>query len=166
MEQNLESVGFTGPSQVMLGKHDEIRTLFRKIEEDYHKGDLVQLKNMVFLEERILFPSSLRKLPPQVWSAIRKGESSIGYCWIKPGNLWDPNITGVSETDTETVERGKVSPSGSDKIPLDTGNLTQVQINLLLKNLPLDMTYVDENDKVVYRSRFIWNNRRIFLKMR
>jgi DUF438 domain-containing protein len=33
---------------------------------------------------------------------------------------------------------------------LDEGGLTAEQINLMLKHLPFDITYVDENDKVKY----------------
>lgn len=151
----LESVGFTGPSKVMWGKHDEIRTMFREIEELFQQGDITilrsrtrelikALKNMVFMEEKILFPTSLRKLPARAWSDIRKGEASIGYCWIEPGNLWDVNLLKDSDTKSEPdIDR-------NDKIPLDTGELTPFQINLLLKNLPFDVTYVDENDKVAY----------------
>lgn len=151
----LEGVDFTGPSKVMWGKHDEIRTLFRKVEDDYKSGDLTlvkkevstlirSLKNMIFMEEKILFPTALRKLPPQAWSVIRKGESAIGYSWINPGNLWDANIV-ESSAQVETMDV-------SGKIPLDTGALTGLQLNLLLKNLPVDITYVDENDKVAYYS--------------
>lgn len=151
----LESVGFTGPSKVMWGKHDEIRTMLREIEELFQQGDITilrsrtrelikALKNMVFMEEKILFPTSLRKLPDRAWSDIRKGEASIGYCWIEPGNLWDVNLLKDSDTKSEPdIDR-------NDKIPLDTGELTSFQINLLLKNLPFDVTYVDENDKVAY----------------
>ena len=159
----LETVGFTGPSKVMWGKHDEIRVLFREIEDIYNKGDLTAvkkqthelikaLKNMVFMEERILFPTAVRKLPPEAWSAIRKGESAIGYCWIEPGNLWDADIAGSPAPQTALAAEAGSKPAGDERVPLDTGALTGLQINLLLKNLPVDVTYVDENDKVAYYS--------------
>lgn len=166
----LESVDFTGPSKVMWGKHDEIRQLFRNIEENYNKGDLKSvkkqtgslirsLKNMIFMEEKILFPSSLRKLPANVWPIIRKGEAAIGYCWVKPGNLWDANITAaksMAQTEDSAAQTARPDAtshkSDDEKIPLDTGALLPAQINLLLKHLPFDVTYVDENDKVAYYS--------------
>jgi DUF438 domain-containing protein len=37
-------------------------------------------------------------------------------------------------------------------IPLATGQLTVEQIDLMLKALPIDITFVDENDKVAYYS--------------
>jgi len=159
----LETVGFTGPSKVMWGKHDEIRALFRKLEEEYNKGDLSTvkkqtgtlvkaLKNMIFMEEKILFPTSIRKLLPQTWTAIRKGEPAIGYSWIQPGNLWDANIVGSSGYEGVTIPSSAVYQSEDEKISLDTGALSSTQINLLLKNLPFDMTFVDENDRVAFYS--------------
>lgn len=39
-----------------------------------------------------------------------------------------------------------------EKVNLDTGALTPGQINLLLMTIPLDVSFVDENDVVVYYS--------------
>jgi len=38
-------------------------------------------------------------------------------------------------------------------LTLDTGLLTAEQINLLLKHLPVDVSFVDENDRVAYYSQ-------------
>lgn len=160
----LETVGFTGPSKVMWGKHDEIRKMFREIESAFQKGDsgfvkqkasgLVKaLKNMIFMEEKILFPSAMRKLPPKAWTAIRRGESAIGYSWIKPGNLWDTNIVDADNSGLD-IDSAEVSAAQNKtaEIPLDTGSLAPDQLNLLLKNLPFDITFVDESGKVKYYS--------------
>jgi len=45
------------------------------------------------------------------------------------------------------------------KIILDTGYLNLVQLNFILKNLPVDISFIDENDKVAYYSN---NKERIF----
>ncbi len=165
----LEKTGFTGPSKVMWGKHDEIRDLFRFADQSYQAGDLdsasesgrkliKSLKNMIFMEEKILFPSALRKLPSSAWSDIRKGEGRIGYAWIKPGNLWDPSVSAADGEDELNTVNTAVSSGVSMKsdsnnsIDLDTGSLSPFQINLMLKNLPFDMTFVDENGKVAYYS--------------
>lgn len=156
----LEKVGFTGPSKVMWGKHDEIRILLKEIDESLNSENTAEyrkkgktlissMKRMIFMEEKILFPTALRKLPESTWKDIRKGESEIGYSWIKPGNLWDPDvIPGTPDYKKE------VSPAGeSEEINLSVGSLLPNQIDLMLKNLPLDITYVDENDKVRYYSQ-------------
>lgn len=156
----LEEVDFTGPSKVMWGKHDEIRDVFRKLKtavKEENVGECVslsktlipQLKRMVFMEEKILFPTAIRKLPEDVWATIRKGESEIGYAWIKPGNLWAPEIVSEKKVDFESTPK----KTDDDLIDLSVGKLTANQIDLMLKNLPIDITFVDENDKVRYFSQ-------------
>ena len=171
----LESVDFTGPSKVMWGKHDEIRTLFKEIESalDGHDsgrsraavGTLNRaIRRMIFMEERILFPTSLKLLSEEQWAEIRRGESEIGYAWIKPGNLWDANIIAARAAasaaaanlgkpvrpDTQTRE---AAGREAGEIPFDVGSMSPEMVNILLKNLPLDITYVDEHDRVKFYSQ-------------
>ncbi|WP_304226645.1 DUF438 domain-containing protein, partial [Gracilinema caldarium] len=99
----LENAGFDAPSKVMWGKHDEIRALFREIEEAQKNKDFGtaawkarllagKAQKMFFMEEHILFPTALRKLDEKTWVAIRRGEAAIGYAWVQPGSIWDPDI--------------------------------------------------------------------------
>lgn len=44
------------------------------------------------------------------------------------------------------------APVPAAKLALDTGALTAEQVNILLTHLPVDISYVDENDTVVYYS--------------
>jgi DUF438 domain-containing protein len=99
----LETKSFTGPSKVMWGKHNEIRALIKKTEaalaaRDWRQtaGGLADLggavKKLIFLEEKILFPTAARKLTTSDWARIKKGEPEIGYAWIKPSNLWDAQL--------------------------------------------------------------------------
>lgn len=160
----LEKKGFSGPSKVMWGKHDEIRNLFKQFETLFKNEDWSELKNtakklssaikgMIFKEERILFPTAMRKLTEKDWIEIRNGEKEIGYAWIKPGNLWDSSLTQglINEKhDTATAEmRDKEKGSA---FHLDEGNIPIEIINLILKKIPLDISYVDENDTVRYYS--------------
>ncbi len=168
----LERANFTGPSKVMWGKHDEIRAQLRDLETAYREQDwgrftsvgrglLRAIRRMIFMEEKILFPTSLKKILEQQWAEIRRGESEIGYAWIQPGNLWDPSVVIASSVakDLGKEPQSKVSGQeesarpGSEEMPLDVGRLNLEQINLMLKNLPLDVTYVDENDRVRYYSQ-------------
>jgi DUF438 domain-containing protein len=164
----LEQVQFSGPSKVMWGKHDEIRAQLRALADAYReeewsrfvtvgRGLLRAVRRMIFMEEKILFPASLKKLSERQWAEIRRGEGQIGYAWIQPGNLWDPSVVIAASV---AADLGKPPGSGtaaakaeSSEIPLDVGSLLPEQINLMLKNLPLDMTFVDENDRVRYYSQ-------------
>ena len=82
------------------------------------------------------------------WGEIRQQEDEIGYFNVTPRNTWKPSEEKTSEPKPETVER---MPEGL--IPLSTGALTREQINLMLTNLPVDVTYVDEHDRVRYFSQ-------------
>ncbi|MCK5737251.1 MAG: DUF438 domain-containing protein [Spirochaetaceae bacterium] len=160
----LEAVNFTGPSKVMWGKHDEIREAFKEVRKAHTSGVNKVLrrkvraltgavKRMIFMEERILFPTALRKLSDKAWVEIRRGEAEIGYAWITPGNLWDANVV-QAESSRESVAAPKpVVSSDNPGIPLETGELLPAQINMMLKALPFDLTYVDSNDKVCYYSQ-------------
>lgn len=156
----LEDVGFSGPSKVMWGKHDEIRDVLKKLKSaskdnkmqecvSLSKSLIPQLKRMIFMEEKILFPTALRKLPESAWGEIRKGEAEIGYAWIKPGNLWAPEVTSQANINLNT----SVTKTENNLIDLSIGKLSASQINLMLTNLPLDITFVDENDNVRYFSQ-------------
>ena len=170
----LEQVEFTGPSKVMWGKHEEIRTQLREFEEAYRQEDwsrfaalgrglLRAVGRMIFMEEKILFPTSLKKLSEKQWAEIRRGEPEIGYAWVQPGNLWDPSVVIAASVAKELGKPGgSEAASGAEitagaeesgEIPLDVGKLLPQQINLMLRNLPIDMTYVDENDRVRYYSQ-------------
>ena len=180
----LEEVNFTGPSRVMWGKQDEIRVMFKEIDAALASDDMkvlnshvkkliTALNGMIFMEEKILFPTAMRKLPETSWKEIRRGESEIGYAWIKPGNLWDPNVvkTGIPDfakvaaearkargedplsANKETLPSEKKDREEAGQIPLDVGSLTGLQLNMMLKVLPLDLSFIDENDRVLYYSQ-------------
>lgn len=107
------------------------------------------VKKLIFLEEKILYPTSAKKLSNMEWAKIKKGESDIGYAWISPSNLWDAKL---AEKQSQSG-KDKLMPEESDhRVHLSHGKLTSDQINLLLKNLPVDITFVDENDTVRYFS--------------
>jgi PAS domain S-box-containing protein len=159
----LEQKGFTGPSKVMWGKHNEIREKLKACAKDLEHesparlagvfGSLFsQMQRMIFMEEKILFPTSLKKLDEREWAQIRKGEPEIGYAWIKPGNVWDADIILQKNMDRTLAHKTERITEEIPGIPLDVGLLNREQINLMLKALPFDITYVDEHDKVRYYS--------------
>ncbi|MHA1917350.1 MAG: DUF438 domain-containing protein, partial [Candidatus Ranarchaeia archaeon] len=140
----LETKEFMGPSQVMWAKHDEIRDLFKKRDEVDVKEILKGVEDMVFKEEKILFPTALDLLDSNDWMDVKRGEEEIGFSWVTPGNEWQPITPEMIHFVDKQID--------SSKIDLSTGKLTAKQIDLLLKTLPFDVTFVDENEKVVYYS--------------
>ena len=159
----LEAKSFTGPTKVMWGKHDEIRSMLKNIRDSAEKrqwpsisGQISALasaiKKLIFLEEKILYPTSLRKLNTSDWAEIKLGEPEIGYAWVTPSNLWDANLAAAMSKEPMDIKEDKMDALEEKKISLSQGQLSREQIDLMFKNLPVDITFVDENDKVCYYS--------------
>ncbi len=154
----LESHHFTGPSQVMWSIHDDIRALIKKAKQQFREsnpGETISalkeaisiVRDMIYKEEHILFPASLNMLSESEWVKSKEGEADIGYAWIEPDEGWPQ----VREEEVEPVSKETlISVAGA--MGLDTGALTFEQINLVLTHLPVDLTFVDENDRVAYYS--------------
>ena len=151
----LEAKGISGPSKVMWAVHDDIRAHLKDLRRALDLGDtelivragrwvLQEIGDMVAKEEKILFPMTLEALDEDDWARVKKGEEEIGYAWIAPAPAWAPSAGGVPEGPGRGRERAAVS--------LDRGLLSAEQIDLMLTRLPLDLTFVDENDTVAYYS--------------
>ncbi|MEW5724475.1 MAG: DUF438 domain-containing protein [Thermodesulfobacteriota bacterium] len=154
----LEAHHFTGPSQVMWSVHDDIREMLRKakaaVAED-RTGEALgflseagkAVREMIFKEEHILFPASLDLLSESEWVRVKEGEAEIGYAWTAPDEGW-PGRAAPEEAPPVSVP----PPDRVGALGLETGRLTPEQINLLINHLPVDVTFVDENDRVAFFS--------------
>ncbi len=168
----LEKIGVTGPPKVMWGKHDEIRELLNgSLEilktEDITKNDLISSSELIFQpavkgvaemiikEEEILFPMSVDALSDVDWYEIQKQSLEIGYCLYDPPTEWMP--AGIIVEDIKDVEK-----QGSN-IQLPSGNFSVEELLAILNTLPVDITFVDKNDKVKYFSQ---SRDRIFQRSR
>jgi len=149
----LEKHQVSGPSQVMWALHDDIRGMVKEARLKFEIGnfeplyDQIELmertmKDMIYKEEKVLYPMSLDKLEDDEWKIVRRGEEEIGYAWIEPDEGWDAG---------EIIEPESLAQPG-DKLRLDEGYLTLEQLNCMLKNLPLDISFVDADNKVSYYS--------------
>ncbi|MFB6085847.1 MAG: DUF438 domain-containing protein [Halodesulfurarchaeum sp.] len=149
---------------VMWSIHDDLRSLRSTIEDlsgesGPNPETLSRLvtrfttvsRNLLFKEESILFPVALETLTHHEWERIQRESRDIGYFEIEPSF---PLLETGSETEpapTPGDARGDVEPSaGSVAFGLDTGTLDLEQLQLLLDTIPVDVTYVDENDRVRY----------------
>ncbi len=157
----LEAHHFTGPSQVMWSIHDDIRAHIKQAREAFTGGDPVKtlaslkkaiqaVREMIYKEEHILFPASLDMLTQNEWIKVKEGEADIGFAWVVPDTGWPKEI--VEEPEAEPPEPLEVLTDVAEALGLDTGRMTLEQISLMLTHLPLDLTFVDENDRVAYYS--------------
>lgn len=162
----MEKNGITGPPKVMWGKHDEIReqlkasidslgqTTVTKEELDaaiqmLFKPASSAVIDMVLKEEEILLPMCLDKLTTEEWYEIYKQTPEIGFCLYDPRVEWKPE--GISENTQNAIE--------NDVIKLPSGSFSVKELTAILNTLPVDITFVDKNDKVSYFSQ---SSERIF----
>jgi uncharacterized protein len=168
----LEEKGFNAPSVVMWTIHDEIRNLFTTDQKDWEKI-IEMVDSMIDKEEAILYPTAIKLLNEEDWKRVSLGEDEIGYAWMKPEKLYEfSNVNSNVETSyVESVEYVKtkdtqlsscqINPVKNSneninqdtlEIPMDVGTLTINQINMILTNLPVEISFIDENDTVKYYS--------------
>jgi uncharacterized protein len=158
----LESKEITGPPKVMWGKHDEIRELIKgsieilkteniSVKELMASAELVLLPaakgvdEMVIKEEEILFPMALDNITDAEWYEISKQSLDIGFCLYDPQIDWRPE--GVAEESINDIQQS----GGHIKLP--SGGFNVEELLAILNHLPVDMTFVDRNDKVKYFSQ-------------
>jgi hypothetical protein len=148
----IETKGITGPSKVMWALHDDIRHFIKdvrkraadnKMEQATIDALIKMVNDMIYKEEHILFPMALETLSEDEWAKVRKGEEEIGYAWIVPEAEWKPAAGSFQQHLLEE----KVG-----SLNLNTGQLTPEQVNLMLLHLPLDISFVNEQDEVIYYS--------------
>lgn len=143
----LERHGVTGPSQVMWGKDDEIRGLLKELSAETERAvaaapaALAAIEEMMFKEEQILLPMCLRTFTADEWAEIWESSPRYGWCLVEPREGYRPAAAPGSE------ER-----STRDGVQLPTGNLTIGQLTSLFATLPVDITFVDADDRVAFFS--------------
>ena len=143
----LEKYGFQGPSKVMWGVDNEIRAILKQftsaLAAEPPQGEALvssftelsgKANDMVYKEEKVLIPESLGRFTEADWKQMADEVA---------GRVGKPLVSYDEES--------YAVPEGF--IPLKTGALSADQIDLMLTNLPVDITFVDENDEVRYFSQ-------------
>ncbi|MBN1979245.1 MAG: DUF438 domain-containing protein [Anaerolineae bacterium] len=149
----LEKHAFSGPSAVMWAIHDDVRAGWKNLAELLTSApDAAQvaevfgplataIREMFYKEENILFPAALQMLSSDEWASIHVQEPEFGVCYVEAS---EPQAAAPQPAAPPAVTAGL--------IPLQTGALTPQQIALMLTHLPVDVTFVDENDAVQFFS--------------
>lgn len=160
----LEKYGWTGPSQGMWAFHDQIREELKfvrtNIEEknfDNVLNSLItvfnSLTHLISVEENRLLPNAVNLLNEDDWKEMYEGDCEIGWMFATPPARY-PEVQEEEyiHPSLDTKKR-ELSFSLEDRTHFDEGYLTMQQVNFIFKYLPVDITYVDENDKVVFYNR-------------
>lgn len=138
--------GISGPSDVMWTVDDEIRNeLSLLTEEKEHDAEwkarldavLTRAEEMIYKEQNILFPICALNFTEEEWYSIYRDSKDYanvlgiaGETWVDAENAIVANA--VSVTDGEIFMPG--------------GHLTIEQLTALLNTIPIEITFVDEDN--------------------
>ena len=138
---------------------------------------LEKLRDLNSKELEVLLPTSYKLLSDEEFVRMSKNDHEIGYAIINPPGLYV--VPGINDSAAQlnannSGQNGAVSneflndlagllskyvgPVGGTAVSKDavldvaTGKLTLEQINLLFRHLPVDLSYVDENELVKFYS--------------
>ena len=168
----LERKGFDRPTTTMWLLddfiRDEIRDARRLLEEN--KDDefiamqptvVADVLDLMQKEETVLYPTSLAMIRPAEFEEMKSGDREIGFAWIRVGKE-APKADTPKETVPATAAAGFANELASllgkygfgggstpgALLEVATGQMTLEQINLVYKHMPVDFSYVDENEIV------------------
>jgi len=137
--------------KIMWSFHDDIRNNLKTLLDLLKKEDIdMSIFNRVsaeiffnmlaikFRDDKILFPIIEKIIPQQQFEIMLKESADFNFPFVKP------------RFDKIEIQKAKMT---DNIVELPTGTLSPEQIALIFNHLPVDITYVDENNKVKYFSQ-------------
>lgn len=138
---------------VMWSIHDDVRSHLKELSK-IRSLDEIKIRNfnkivgelffsvyaMIFRENLILFPAADQILTSEEWEQMYTESLDIGFSFIEPESKSPKNDNRKKDTNKVSVE-------------LSTGTLDIEALELIINTIPLDITYIDEDNKVTYFSQ-------------
>ena len=176
----LEKHGWDSPSKNMWAFHDDIRASLKEVRLALAEGDMKlagqrlyssrsEMERLMSVEEERLLPNAMGMLEAHEWQEMRTGDEEIGWMLDEEPPMYPAAEVPeeIEQTDNHTnkeaeveyvhpsqdTERRDLPFSTEGRSHFDEGYLTVEQVNLMFRTLPLDITYVDEHDHVVFYNR-------------
>lgn len=157
--------GVKGPSDVMWGVDDEIKAEVSRLAKelcaesfDANKGAirhvLDRMTEMIYKEESILFPLALDRLTEDEWIAVYRDLPEMGNAFITQMPRWEK----AEKILAEQKAAAKQHQISDGVIHFESGELTLNQLKAIFKLLPVDITFIDENET----NRFFTNEGKVF----
>ena len=174
----LEKKGFTRPTTTMWTLDDFIRDeiaecynlLLEDKEEEFigKQAELVaDVRDLMDKEENILYPTSLEMINDEEFRYMAEGDQEIGFAYITVDREKNGNQNSASPSASTSPLSVLSSAPGfaeelagllgkygfnnkEEKLNVTTGQLTLEQINLIYQHMPVDLSYVDENELVCF----------------
>ena len=174
----LERKGFTRPTTTMWTfddmVRDEIREAERLLREDREEEFIAQQERVILYardlmekEEYILYPTSLALISEEEFEDMKSGDQEIGFAFFSVAHqpkAASSTSTGRSAAASEVAAGGLAgelqallskygySAGAVEKLVVSTGGLSLEQFNLIYQHLPIDFSFVDENELVCFYS--------------
>ncbi|WP_423901938.1 DUF438 domain-containing protein [Eggerthia catenaformis] len=177
----LEKKGFDRPTETMWLYDNEIRDKITSITEmskdDNSRQDIKEhfdsfkesILDLMEKEETILYPTSLELISDDEFREMISGDKEIGYCLISPKNDYENSfnhshkeeqrldkeeINSFKDELSQLLSKYGVQGGWTKDTPMNVkqGILSLNQINLMFQHLPVDISYVDENELVAFYS--------------
>jgi uncharacterized protein len=157
----MEKHGIEGPPAAMWSEHEVLRANEKELLSligrrrymdpgefaaslECQAATLLSLLNAHFYKENHeLFPMSIRTLDVHEWNDARKQLDEIGCCNF---------VQHQAALDFAPLTLAEPPPSGGQEIVLPTGRFTLDELEMVLNKLPVDFTFVDDQDRVRYYS--------------
>ena len=151
--------GISGPSNVMWTVDDEIRdemsaliknSTFDEAWFEKVSAVLVRADEMIYKESNILFPICALNFTTEEWYGIYHDSKDYADCMGIVANVW-PEAEEYEKTmfdkatEAESAENTISSPN-NDEIVMPGGHVTLEQMTALLNTIPLEITFVDDNN--------------------
>ena len=161
----LEKKGFDRPTTTMWVLDDFIRDEIKEFkelllnDEDNKfiekqitmKEDILDLINK---EETVLYPTSLIMINEEEFEDMKLGDKEIGFTFdISQIHDSNENNSGFINEFQELLEKygyANKKEDNTNKIELKYGSMTPEQIMLIFKHMPVDFTFVDNNNSVKF----------------
>ena len=157
---------------------DEIAECYNLLLEDKEEefigkqAELVaDVRDLMDKEENILYPTSLEMINEEEFRYMVEGDQEIGFAYIsvqadKSGNSASASSSASASTAGAPLSGLSSAPgfaeelagllgkygfnNKEEKLNVTTGQLTLEQINLIYQHMPVDLSYVDENELVCF----------------
>lgn len=150
----------TGPSDVMWSVDDEIRDEIRVLCNDPRSNEdwkqrvsavLTRAEEMIYKENHILFPICVQFFEPQEWLQMSSEILNYDPCLMvhypawKKAEEWKNTSMQAAAAQEKAVQEDADGSRG--RIELSGGHFTGRQLEAVLDTIPMELTFVDENNK-------------------
>lgn len=160
----LEQKGFDRPTTTMWTLDDfvkdEVKAAFELLDHDEdvfiaeQSEVMCDIQDLIEKEESVLYPTSLAFITQDEFEHMKSGDREIGFGLI---SVEENIIRDNTNSSGKTIHSNKMLRTVADaqqnltqELDVATGKLTLDQINLIFRNMPVDLSYVDENEIVKF----------------